>query len=216
MNLCDLKIGDAITVKASHGLDCIEFQSTIAGSVDGIAVMNPVISSSKPVNFVSDFVKTDILYEASNSATYIFKNVHILNEKGMSGKLMSFIHCRDEGILLNRRETKRFVVNEVCVFSPGPHRAAVNAMIRDISMNGVCIVSTLVASVGSIGRFSFIPEKVKGLGNISEEIEICRVVNDPESDRVMCGCKFTSHNNMINKYVAAYQRQLLKDKANPS
>lgn len=86
MNLCDLKIGDAITVKASHGLDCIEFQSTIAGSVNGIAVMDPVISSSKPVNFVSDFVKTDILYEASNSATYIFKNVHILNEKGMNGK----------------------------------------------------------------------------------------------------------------------------------
>ena len=57
MNLCDLKIGDAITVKASHGLDCIEFQSTIAGSVNGIAVMDPVISSSKPVNFVSDFVK---------------------------------------------------------------------------------------------------------------------------------------------------------------
>lgn len=216
MNLCDLKHGEVITIKASHGLDCIEFQSTIIGNTNGITTMDTVISSSKPVNFVSDFVKTDILYEASNNATYIFKNVHIINEKDTNDRLVSFIHCSDEGILLNRRETKRFVVNEVCVFSPGPHRAAVNAMIRDISMDGVCIVSTLAASVGSIGRFSFIPEKVKGLGNISEEIEICRVVNDPDSDRVMCGCKFTSHNNMINKYIAAYQRQLLKDKANPS
>lgn len=55
MNLCDLKIGDAITVKASHGLDCIEFQSTIAGSVNGIAVMDPVISSSKPSKFCIRF-----------------------------------------------------------------------------------------------------------------------------------------------------------------
>lgn len=28
----------------------------------------------------------------------------------------------------------------------------------------------------------------------------------PESGRIMRGCKFTSHNNMINKYIAAYQR----------
>lgn len=212
MYLWELQSDSTIIIKSSTKIDTVEFETNIL-SINGKTVfVQPVVDSDKVISFASDFVKSDILYDDKNGRSHIFKNVDIINDFDAEGNIISSIFCEKESEVLNRREAKRFSINEVGVFAPGPHRAAVPALLRDISATGVCIVSSINAHVDDIGRFSFIPEKVKGFGNISAEIKIKRVMVDADSKRVLCGCEFVKEEPVVNKYIASIQRQQLANR----
>lgn len=207
MLLRDLKPETTLTIVSENKTDRLEFQTKILAVKGNKVILKPVIDNGLLVNFTSNAVETKLIY-SKGDIDYQFNNVFLINMR-IHGNLFCHEVAGDvESELINKRSAPRYVINKQCVFTPGAHRLAELAFIRDVSQTGVSVISDLEASINDIVTVSFEPKS--GLGRVEIKAKIKRITTDPETSKHLYGCQLINENRLLNRYVMDIQRSRLK------
>lgn len=206
MLLKNFEVGVKIDIIASSKVDSLKFETEIVRLNEKHVLLKPVFSNSLLVNFKGNRVVINLMCSMGKT-DYVFKNVVVENVL-VNGNYYHLVSASIYGERVNRRETPRFIVNRQCVFTPGSNRFAENAVLRDISMTGVSVISSLKAKVGDEVSVSFVvPESGH---RVPLRARIVRVVEDDKTDRVLYGCQLTEESRLMNRYIMNIQRSKLQ------
>lgn len=206
MLLKDIPEGASIGLIASSKIDTLKFETEIIKVSNTTVLLKPILSDGLLVNFKANGVVINLMC-SRGTTDYVFKNV-VIDNAMINGKYCHVVSASVYGERVNRRETPRYIINRQCVFTPGPNRLAENAILRDISMTGVSIVSTLRAKVGDTVSISYhVPQTTT---RIPLTAKVVRVIEDTSTNRYLYGCQLVKENRVLNRYIMSIQRSRIQ------
>lgn len=212
MYLKELEIGKEITIETNLKNKHIEFNTKIVGIEKNILILMPIIKDEKVISFSSDNIKSNIIYKNIDNKEYIFKNVKIISKKNKN-KFFYLVSGEILGEIRNRRKTPRYEIYKHCILTPGIHKKTEEVRIKDISINGVGIVSEkkIDIKIGDIIKISLKPNE-KDRTHIEISAKVVRLEINEITKEQLIGCEIVNENSYWNRYVMEIQRNRIKIK----
>lgn len=215
MYLKELEIGKEIIIETNLKDKHIEFNTQIVGIEKNILILRPIIKDEKVVSFSSENIKSNIIYKNIDDKEYIFKNVKIISKKNNNNKLFYFVSGENLGEIRNRRKTPRYEIYKHCILTPGIHKKTEDVRIKDISINGVGIISEkkIDIKVGDMIKIALKPNE-KDRKHIEINAKVVRLEINQSTKEQLIGCEILNENSNWNKYVMEIQRKRIRVQGN--
>ena len=209
MLLKEISLGENIIIQALCNKQQVEFESKILFINEKAVILSPVLQEERLIGFSSENVKTNIIYKDAKFE-YIFKNVKILSNKNKN-QYYYIVSSELFGEKINRRKTPRYEINKSCILTPGEHRKTEDAYIKDISINGIGIISDKDINIKKedIIKISFEPN-VREKNRIDIKAKIVRIEKNETTGKILYGCEILNESANWNKYVMEIQRSRIK------
>lgn len=213
MYLEDLNIGAELIVKSVGFDNKVEFNTKIISKNGHKVLLDAIRKDNRLINFKSDFVKTDLQYNGGeDNAIFIFENADIENIYLKDEEFAHRISSRILGTRLNRRSVIRFSLDKAntCLLKTKDNTEYAN--IKDVSVNGMCVISNIKASEGEIISIDFTDNSVEKK-KIHLLAKIVRV-DENKNFKNVYGCQLIRMSSDYEKYVMSIQRSKRKIKIN--
>lgn len=206
MLLSELNVGTPVSIKATEKNKSLEFGTEVIGKEDNALRLAVIKEGDAVINFCSEKVKLSLLVN-DEGKLLDFENIQIYNKK-YDGETVHIVFGPSESVIYNRRKTPRFPVNKVCIFSLGEHRKTEDALLHDISMTGIGIVSHEKVRVGDTVRIAFSPNADRT--QIILAAKVVRVEELDDKSKYFYGCELLKENSALNRYIMDIQREKRK------
>lgn len=211
MNLDELQPGQLATIIVSYGKEHMEFNTMLEDVYPKrrIICAAPVLKNEKPISFNSSAVQTHLVVFFEDKTPQIFYNVSIMLTRRDKTSVWYHITAPSNSIEYNRRKSYRCYLGIDTTVMIGPHHAAYDAILKDISVGGFSFTIDSFRSC-DVGEMAHIILK-----DYIEELKesftfsvygIILTKRELENNRTVCGCRITSNTYGIDSYIAKKER----------
>lgn len=215
MNLDELQPGQLATIIVSYGKEHMEFNTMLEDVYPKkrIICAAPVLKNDKPISFNSTAVQTHLVVFFEDKTPQIFHNVKILLTRRDKTSVWYSISAPSNSIDYNRRKSYRCYLGMDTSIMVGPHHAAYDAILKDISVGGFSFTmdSFRNCSVGEMAHL-ILKDYIEELKeNFTFSIYgIILTKRELENNRTIYGCRITSNTFGIDSYIAKKERVRLQ------
>ena len=215
MYLNDLHPEQLVTILAYVGSEHMEFNTMVeeTGASKGIIHLAPILRNEKPVSFSGKSIQTHLLAFFDEQIPHVFRNVHLTLTRRDRESVWYTVTASAASVPYNRRRYYRCYIGLDSVVRIGAHRAAHNAIIKDLSIGGFGFVVSpdVECSIGEMVHFS-LSERIPEVSKVFSFSIYGIIVNkrELENGNIVCGCRMTSNPANIDSYIATKERLRLQ------
>lgn len=217
MFLTDIIPGTKLTIVLKHEVGTMEFTTTVARSINGGLLANPIMENGRLINFAP---KPNILYQMNfvnneDHRLYKWNRVDIYTVKDEQGQPYHMLVSDIEGHPHNRRRCYRISLDIDGSVRIGQNSITLPIAIRNISSGGVGFEckQNINCPEGTMMHLTF-SDSVLHI-NFKLDCQLVRMHYDEDHECFYYGCKFPKESSAINNYVQRKQ-QRLRIKNNPN
>lgn len=226
MYIKELESGTGINIEASNGFKTLTFETKVACPKDEddlnrleevkkvkpyvkFTVLDPIRREDKLVNFVSEYVTSNLVAIVEGNKPFIWRNVSIVNMRLPKYGSVHIVFSVREAVSYNRRQHYRLTLDRegVIRIRTADHEKVYNVFVKDISESGVgfSIKGTqgLERGSGCIVEFSDSGQDFR------IDVVVIRV-QDNGNDRYTMGCKIRQRSAMVAKFINQKQKDRMK------
>lgn len=215
MFLNNLHPEQLVTILAYVGSEHIEFNTMVedVGLNKNTIHLAPILRDGKPVSFNGKSIQTHLLAFFDQQIPHIFRNVHLVLTRRDKESVWYTVTASTTSVPYNRRRYYRCYIGLDAVVQIGAHRAAHDAIIKDLSIGGFAFVvsSDVSCSIGEMVHFH-LSERIHETSQLFTFSIYGIIVNkrELENGNVVCGCRMTSNPANIDSYIATKERLRLQ------
>lgn len=211
MQIDEIVVGGDVEIEVIMANKAINFKSQVAFILKNTILINSIKFNDQTIGF-SDRYQLNFLYKVDNKL-YRWENCTIKLVR-YDGNIYHKVDISGEGKPYNRRDFFRLYLGEempIYINTAGG-ATAMSVLIKDISESGVGFITKEELDIERTIRL-----KIKFANQI---INLPGVIVRKEYlenlKSYLYGCKFTEKNNLLGKYIAKRQNDMLKKKASPA
>jgi len=205
MQIDEIAPGANIEIEVKCAGQTMSFESKIENIINNSVLINTIKMNDQTIGF-SDNCQINFLYK-DNGKVYSWDDI-LIKLVRYGGKIYHMIDLDGEGKPYNRRDSYRIYIGEdmpLYINSPsGP--TAISVLVKDISETGVGFITSEEIDINRTVRL-----KVKdGHMNLSLSGIIVRREFLEHLNSFIYGCKFIEKNNILGRYIAKKQTEMLR------
>ena len=138
--LYELNVGVPLTIECTDMIHTIKFEAVIKGKKGKALLIEAIRKEGVLINFDAKKIKKSIKVEVKGKEI-IFSRVLIKKILLGEGEVIHELHCDSESIEENRRASKRFKIDEPCMFNINSEYNVKYATLHDICFTGFSFLS---------------------------------------------------------------------------
>lgn len=226
MHINELEKKTKINIEASDGIKSLSFETTVAApsDVEDVAkleevkkakpnmkftVLDPIRREEKLINFVSDYVTSNLVAIIEGNKPFIWRGVSIINLRLPKYGSVHIVLSTREAVNYNRRQNYRLTLDceGMIKIRTAEKESIFNVFVKDLSESGI---GFNIKGTQGLERGSGVLIEFKDSGQEFRVDAVVIRVQDNGNDRYTMGCKIRQRSPIIAKFINQKQKDRMK------